>query len=204
MLLRLSGQDGCVTQTSLTLPAKLSFEEWSEVGEKLQRCESAILWWWGDWWLHGERAYGEAAAQAAPTGYSSETLRGAAWVCSKIPVNERRTSVSFAFHQEVAALESVRRRTLLEQAEDEGWNRQELRRQVKRVKLLANGTPSLPTSKYRVIYADPPWNYGDKLIEGYGAAEHHYPSMSIEALCELPIIDMAETAVSAMWEHGIC
>ena len=51
--------------------------------------------------------------------------------------------------------------------------------------------PPLPKGKYRIIYADPPWQYGDKLIEGYGAAEHHYPSMSIKELCELPIQDLA-------------
>ena len=40
-----------------------------------------------------------------------------------------------------------------------------------------------PTSKYRVLYADPPWSYGDKLTENYGTAEYHYPTMSISELC---------------------
>jgi len=61
-------------------------------------------------------------------------------------------------------------------------------------------SPPLPPGKYRVIYADPPWRYGDKLVEGYGAAEHHYPTMSIEELCELPIKDMAgDDAVLFLW-----
>ena len=37
--------------------------------------------------------------------------------------------------------------------------------------------------KYRVFYADPPWEYSDKLVEGYGAAEHHYPTLSMGQLC---------------------
>lgn len=54
--------------------------------------------------------------------------------------------------------------------------------------------------KYRIIYADPPWKYGDKLIEGYGAAEHHYPVMSIEELNTLPIRELAEDdAVLFLW-----
>ncbi|MDD3586778.1 MAG: MT-A70 family methyltransferase [Thermoguttaceae bacterium] len=54
--------------------------------------------------------------------------------------------------------------------------------------------------KYRVIYADPPWSYGNKLVDGYGAAENHYPTMSLEELCNLPVIDMTEeNAVLFLW-----
>jgi len=31
--------------------------------------------------------------------------------------------------------------------------------------------PPLPAGKFRIIYADPPWQYGDKLIEGIGRCE---------------------------------
>ena len=59
---------------------------------------------------------------------------------------------------------------------------------------------SMPTGKYRIIYADPPWNYRDKLIEGYGAAENHYPSMTIPELCAMPISDIADdNAVLFIW-----
>jgi len=54
--------------------------------------------------------------------------------------------------------------------------------------------------KYRIIYADPPWQYGDKLTDGYGAADNHYPTMSIQELCELPIKEFAdENAVLFLW-----
>lgn len=54
--------------------------------------------------------------------------------------------------------------------------------------------------KYRVIYADPPWKYSDKLVDGYGPAEFHYPTMSIEELCLLPVKDLAEdNAVLFLW-----
>jgi N6-adenosine-specific RNA methylase IME4/ParB-like chromosome segregation protein Spo0J len=58
------------------------------------------------------------------------------------------------------------------------------------------------TGKYRVFYADPPWTYGDTRtgLEGYSAAVDHYPAMSIEDLCSLPVKDAAEdNAVLFLW-----
>ncbi len=74
----------------------------------------------------------------------------------------------------------------------------QIRREVKAAEVHKKVV--LPESKYTVLYADPPWKYGDKLIEGYGAAEHHYPPMSIEELCALPISRLAENdAVLFLW-----
>ena len=53
--------------------------------------------------------------------------------------------------------------------------------------------------KYRVIYADPPWSYGDKQkIEGLGGAEKHYPTMAIDDICALPV-PAEENAVLFLW-----
>jgi N6-adenosine-specific RNA methylase IME4 len=58
----------------------------------------------------------------------------------------------------------------------------------------------LPSNKFRVIYADPPWKYGDQLTENYGATRFHYPAMSVSDLCALPIKDLAEKdAVLFLW-----
>ena len=47
----------------------------------------------------------------------------------------------------------------------------------------------LPGDKYRVWYADPPWSYGNSGVindsDSYGRAARHYPSMSIDALCDM-------------------
>jgi N6-adenosine-specific RNA methylase IME4 len=56
----------------------------------------------------------------------------------------------------------------------------------------------LSTDKYRVVYADPPWQYGDKLVDGYGAAEHHYEAMSLEDICNLKI-QTEDNAVLFLW-----
>lgn len=43
--------------------------------------------------------------------------------------------------------------------------------------------------RYAVIYADPPWRYSQKGLQG--AAEKHYPTMSIEELSALPVAELA-------------
>ena len=53
-------------------------------------------------------------------------------------------------------------------------------------------TPSLPSDKYRVLYADCPWQYGNKGLDEYGHAERHYPTMSIKELCNLDVSSLAE------------
>ena len=40
-----------------------------------------------------------------------------------------------------------------------------------------------------MIYADPPWRYTQKGLQG--AAEKHYPTMGIDELCTLPVADLA-------------
>lgn len=60
-------------------------------------------------------------------------------------------------------------------------------------------TPEL-TGKYRVIYADPPWSYGGSMNETYGTADKHYPTMSLEDLCIMPVPDITEdNAVLFLW-----
>lgn len=44
-------------------------------------------------------------------------------------------------------------------------------------------------TRYRVIVADPPWNYGNAGCRG--AAENHYPTMNVEQICALPIEALA-------------
>ncbi|MBO1872200.1 DNA methyltransferase [Lachnoanaerobaculum sp. Marseille-Q4761] len=46
------------------------------------------------------------------------------------------------------------------------------------------------SKKYSIIYADPPWKYERSKVQG--AAENHYPTMSIEELCVLPVSEIAE------------
>lgn len=70
--------------------------------------------------------------------------------------------------------------------------REEIKEQAK--------TIEQPKGKYRIIYADPPWQYADKRDGNTTGAEDHYKTMSITELCELPIKDITEdNAVLFLW-----
>lgn len=45
--------------------------------------------------------------------------------------------------------------------------------------------------RFGTIYADPPWAYNNEATRG--AATDHYPTMSVEALCQLPVAELAAT-----------
>ena len=51
------------------------------------------------------------------------------------------------------------------------------------------GERSVTIGQYSVIYADPPWRYAQKGLQG--AAEKHYPTMGIDEICALPVADLA-------------
>jgi N6-adenosine-specific RNA methylase IME4 len=68
------------------------------------------------------------------------------------------------------------------------------------VKLFQELQPEAPPidGKYRVIYADPPWEYNNSGFEM--SAANQYPTMSIEALIDMKIQNIAEdNAILFMW-----
>lgn len=74
----------------------------------------------------------------------------------------------------------------------------EVRRERSRAEVM--GERKLPSDKFRVLYADPPWKYGDGLPQTYGGVKFHYPSMAISELCALPIGELAhDDAVLFLW-----
>jgi N6-adenosine-specific RNA methylase IME4 len=72
---------------------------------------------------------------------------------------------------------------------------------IREVEHMKRPGVALPTtSKYRVLYADPPWSYGNSGLQQYGHASHHYPTLTIEQLCALPVADLAESdAALFLW-----
>ncbi len=74
----------------------------------------------------------------------------------------------------------------------------ELRRE--QAKEAARAISALPDGKFRVIYADPPWQYGNAGLTEYGHAESHYPTMPLADLCAMPVAEWAEDdAVLFLW-----
>ena len=54
---------------------------------------------------------------------------------------------------------------------------------------------------YNIIYADPPWNYRVWSKKGKGrSAENHYPTMTTDDICALPVSDIAaKDCVLFLW-----
>lgn len=71
---------------------------------------------------------------------------------------------------------------------------------VERIQEIAQGNTELDTTtRYPVIYADPPWRYEHSKTDNR-AIENQYPSMSIEDICDLPVSDLAtDDAVLFLW-----
>ena len=67
----------------------------------------------------------------------------------------------------------------------------------------AQGVTEAPIEqiKYRIIYADPPWDYGAHLQPDYQTEQRdHYPVMELDAICALPVKDWTEdNAVLFLW-----
>jgi N6-adenosine-specific RNA methylase IME4 len=63
--------------------------------------------------------------------------------------------------------------------------------------------PPSPAGKFRVIYADPSWEYGNRYgdhLSTYSTPSDHYPTMTLQAICDLAVRDMAdENAVLFLW-----
>lgn len=60
--------------------------------------------------------------------------------------------------------------------------------------------PPLPLDKYRVIYADPPWRYGNTMPDSFGEQADHYKLLTVAEIALLPIKEMVQdNAVLFLW-----
>ena len=58
----------------------------------------------------------------------------------------------------------------------------------------------MPEGKYQVVYADPPWKYGNSMPEYFIEQANHYPLMTLEEICNIPIKNIVDkNAVLFLW-----
>lgn len=90
---------------------------------------------------------------------------------------------------------------ILEAAKQIRAGRQEIRRgeRLATVAAMAQPTPELPTGRYPVLYADPPWRYEFAESESR-AIENQYPTMDLDSICALNVSALAtDDAILFMW-----
>lgn len=191
---------GCqLTPKGAIFDENLPFEQWQSIGATLRYLEKSILFWVGDWINYGEKNFGEKYSQAIEsTGYDVQTLKNAAWVASKVEKSRRRDNLSFSHHAEVASLPPKEQEEMLDQVQEHGMTRQELRRAIQKSKMTKK--LMIPSKRYRVLYADPPWPDRSFGLDDLGQAKYDYAPMSIEELCALGVSGIAEDeAVLFLW-----
>lgn len=75
------------------------------------------------------------------------------------------------------------------------------RREEIAAEAASQGVTPAPIEKYRIIYADPPWDYGAHAQPDYHKEQRdHYPIMELEKICAEPVKDwVQDNAVLFLW-----
>lgn len=132
-----------ITDSGLSLPEGLSYDEWLGVGRKLMLADKAVQWAIGDWWAYGDHRYGERASAAIDPETGENRLQrymNYAWVSRAIETSRRKEVLSWTCHEAVAALDPDIQDAILQRAIDNGWSSKQVKAAVKEYKdRLANG-----------------------------------------------------------------
>jgi len=154
-------------KNKLILDKSLTIDEWKELGQLLKQVEGSVQFWIGDWARFGDKqgftgkyvdskVYDELEEI---TGLERNTIQQYKSIAEKTSCT-RVQDLDYAHHREVASLEPEQQQKMLTKASKENLSVRELRSEVR--KLNTKESSPLPNGTYRIIYADPPWEYNDK------------------------------------------
>jgi len=116
--------------------------------------------------------------------------------CGEVAVSTAATLTALP-QEEQAELVARGEKEILAAAKAIRAERTILRREERTEALKAKEWPS---GVYRVIYADPPWQYGNTTMDDYGHTDRHYETMPTEDICALPVTQLADKdAVLFLW-----
>ncbi|MFI9833550.1 LmbU family transcriptional regulator [Streptomyces sp. NPDC051913] len=134
-------------KSGLLFTAKHSFSTWEELGTELFSLADSSTWWIADWLVYGESVFHDRYEEAIRrTSLSYQTLRNYTWVARAFPLPRRHQGLSFSHHLEVVALEQPEQDYWLRKAEELGWSRNKLRREVRGSLLMRQGKLTPPES----------------------------------------------------------
>jgi len=167
--------------------------------------ENCSPYWIGDLWNYGEgrqdwRDRMDQAIKDLGSPFTHKTLMNMGYISRKVQGRARELAPTIGHASEVAALEPDEQVEWMDRAKTEGMSVRDLRLEVKasRRRKVIEGQAVL-SGMFRVIYADPPWPYGDRPPSGSGA-EQHYTTMTIDDICRLPVEAHAEqNSVLFLW-----
>lgn len=196
-----------LAKNGLVVTGTPTINEWQDCGRVLRRIEGAVQFWIGDWVNYGEKAYGEKYVEARDvTGLDQRTVEDYAYVAKNVESTLRNVDVSFSVHKVVAPLAPILQAEILSRAAAEALTVRAVKDLVRAdahgAKVAAISAGELPAGEYDVLCADPPWQYDNAGFDQ--SAANHYPTMSVEALCALPLFDAtfpkhADPCVLFLW-----
>jgi N6-adenosine-specific RNA methylase IME4 len=195
-------------KNKLTIHDSITIDEWKQLGQSLKQVEGSVQFWIGDWARFGDKkgftgkyvdskVYDELEEI---TGLERQTIQQYKSVAGKLDTNLRSPNLSFNHHREVAKLAPEKQETFLKKASEEKLSVRDLREEIRKDDVKFTDSVEMPTGKYQVIYADPPWMYGNSMPEYFTEQANHYPLMRLEEICGMPIKDIADkNAVLFLW-----
>jgi N6-adenosine-specific RNA methylase IME4 len=176
---------------------------WLEQGRAISEADNQRQFAVGDWLASGDEKWGRKAydeAGAIFRGYSRATLKTFCQVSRRVPVQLRNRSLSWAHHKAVARFEKPDlQEQLLAHALERNMAVSVFRRYIEDKYPPVKPAVALPRGTYRIVYADPPWQYPEGCPENYGPADRHYPSMATDDICNLQLPKVASDAVLFLW-----
>ena len=202
-----------LTENGLEVNGNPSFGEYEGAGDFIKRAHKASGWWLADWIVYGESREDwkeQIDALIDVEALTEQSVRQYRYIAKSVPKARRLKGVPFGHHAEVASLSADEQCEWLARAKTEGWTAHELRKHIraqKRTKVIEG--QAVLEGMFRVIYADPPWLYGDRgaTADGsLGKAERHFRGMPIadpgdffdEKMDLRPMKDLAPAARSAV------
>ena len=122
-------------------------EDWAEPLLFALWCDRASPWWIGDLLNRGDAAFGERFSQVCQGYMSADQLQRYESVARRVPPENRRDSLSWSAHAAVARLSLPEQRLMLDRAEQEGWNSEELQRAVREYLKARTPQKTAPVTK---------------------------------------------------------
>jgi hypothetical protein len=121
------------TSVGVRISGKPAMEDWRGPLQFALWCQRAGPWWIGDLLNAGEDSFGEAFSQMCEGTLSTEMLSRYASVARRVPIENRRPTLSWSAHAAVARLPLPLQKRILLDAERHGWTSDDLRAKAREV-----------------------------------------------------------------------
>ena len=119
------------TSVGVRIAGRPELEDWQGPLQYALWCQRAGPWWIGDLLNAGDDRFGESFSQMCEGTLSTEMLSRYASVARRVPIENRRASLSWSAHAAVARLPHARQNRMLLDAERHGWTSDELREKAR-------------------------------------------------------------------------